>query len=274
MGIPVGIVAFFIAIGITGLSFDSEDPVLWSIPWDIWAYGSILLWGWWQFSRRRISLGRLVGRIPLGFQWHSIFGLVGLQILFSLTTFYLIFIPLSYLLPEYVQEILQVPFFLSEAETSSPGLYNGWLIFVIVIVAPVVEELLFRGIIFSRWANKWGARRAIIFSSLLFGVLHVEGTLGAFVFGVVMSLLYLRTRTLLIPIACHMLNNAIAVALGKWGFGLGDPSSLEDFRSMLWLAVIGLAIATPILFLYIYRAWGTLANRLPYFDNLAVPAME
>ena len=148
--VPVGIVAFFIAIGITGLSFDSEDPILWSIPWDIWAYGSIILWGWWQFSRRRISLGRLVGRIPLGFQWHSIFGLVGLQILFSLTTFYLIFIPLSYVLPEYVQEILQVPFFLSEAETSSPGLYNGWLIFVIVIVAPVVEELLFRGIIFSR----------------------------------------------------------------------------------------------------------------------------
>ncbi len=45
MGIPVAIIAFFIAIGITGLSFDSEDPVLWSIPWDMWAYGSIILWG-------------------------------------------------------------------------------------------------------------------------------------------------------------------------------------------------------------------------------------
>ena len=176
------------------------------------------------------------------------------------------------MLPEYVQEILQVPFLLSEAETSSPGLYNGWLIFV--IVAPVVEELLFRGMIFSRWANKWGVKRAIIFSSLLFGVLHVEGTLGAFVFGVVMALLYLRTRTLLIPIACHMLNNAIAVALGIWGFGLGDSSNLEDFRSMLWFAVIGLAVATPILFLYIYRAWGTLASGLPYFDSADVPATE
>ncbi len=141
-------------------------------------------------------------------------------------------------------------------------------------MAPVVEELLFRGIIFSRWANKWGAKRAIIFSSLLFGVLHVEGTLGAFVFGVVMCLLYLRTRTLLIPIACHMLNNAVAVALGIWDFGLGDASSLEDFRSMLWFAVIGLAIATPFLFLYIYRAWKRLDGGLPYFDSVAVPTKE
>ena len=274
MGIPVGIIAYFIGIGITGLSFDSEDPVLWSIPWDTWAYGSIILWVWWQLSRQRISLSRMVGRIPRGFPWHSIFGIVGLQLLFSLATFFLIFIPISYVLPIYVQEILQVPFFLSGAETASPGLYNGWLIFVLVLVAPVVEELLFRGIIFSRWANKWGARRAIIYSSLLFGVLHLEGTLGAFVFGVVMALLYLRTRTLLIPIACHMLNTAIAVALGIWGAGLGEISSLEDFQSMLWIAVIGLAIATPILFLYIHRAWGTLANDLPYFDDAAVRAVE
>ncbi len=274
MGIPVAIIAFFIAVGITGISLGSEDPVLWSILSDVWVYGSIILWGWWQISRHRISLARLVGRIPKGFPWHSILGLVGLQILFSLATFFLIFIPISYALPEFVQEILQVPFFLSEAETSFPGLYNGWLIFVIVIVAPVVEELLFRGIILSRWANKWGAKRAIIFSSLLFGVLHLEGTLGMFVFGVVMALLYLRTRTLLIPIACHMLNNAVAVALGIWDFGVGDLSSLEDFRSMLWFAVIGLAIATPILFLYIRRAWGTLANGLPYFDTVTVPATE
>ncbi len=93
-------------------------------------------------------------------------------------------------------------------------------------------------------------------------------------FGVVMCLLYLRTRTLLIPIACHMLNNAIAVTLGIWDFGLGDASSLEDFRSMLWLAVIGLGIATPFLLLYIYRAWRRLDGGLPYFDDLAVPAKE
>ena len=274
MGIPVAILAYIAAIGITGLSFGSRDPVLLSIASDIWVYASIVLWGWWQISRHRISLGRLVGRIPRGFPWHSIVGLVGLQILFSLATYFLIFIPISYVLPEYVRELLQAPFFLTEAETSSPILYNGWLIFVIVIVAPVVEELLFRGIILSRWANKWGAKRAIIFSSLLFGVLHVEGTLGMIVFGVVMSLLYLRTRTLLVPMAFHMLNNAIAVALSIWDFGLGDISTLEEFRSMLLFAVIGLAIATPILLLYIRRAWRTLGSGLPYFDYLKVPAAQ
>ena len=102
-------------------------------------------------------------------------------------------------------------------------------------------------------------------------MLHVE-LLGAFVFGVVMAILYMRTRTLLIPIACHMLNNVIAVAFGA--FSLADPSSLEELQSMLWLAVTGLIIATPILFLYIRRAWVTLANNLPYFDDLAVPAPE
>ena len=273
IGIPVAVIAYLITIGITGISFDGEDPVILSIIGDTWFYGSIILWGWWQISRHRISLRRLVGRFPRSFPWHSILGIVGLQLLFSLAIFFLIYIPISYKLPEFVQELLQVPFFLSEDDTSHPGLYNGWLIFVIVVVAPVVEELLFRGIIFTRWAHKWGVKRAIIFSSLLFGVLHLDGTLDAFVFGVVMAILYLRTRTLLVPIACHMLNNAVAVALAFWDFGLGDPPSLEAFQSLLWYAVIGLGIATPILFLYIYRAWGTLSNALPYFDDLAVPAM-
>ena len=232
----------------------------------MWVYGSIILWGWWQISNHHISIDRLVGRIPRDFPWHSIFGVVGLQLVLSISIFFLIFIPISHVLPDYVQELLQIPFFLSDAETVAPGLYNGWLIFVIVIVAPIVEELLFRGIIFSRWANKWGVKRAVIFSSLLFAVLHVEGTLGAFVFGVVMALLYMRTRTLLVPIACHMLNNAVAVSLGAWNFGLGDSANLENFQSMLWYAVIGLAVAAPLLFLYIQRSWRSLSLDLPYFE--------
>jgi len=80
---------------------------------------------------------------------------------------------------------------------------------MVVIAAPVLEELLFRGVILDGLLRKYSARTAILVSSVLFGLMHlnpnqvVTGTiLGAFA-----GWVYFRSRSLLACILIHMAAN-------------------------------------------------------------------
>ena len=70
--------------------------------------------------------------------------------------------------------------------------------------------ICFRGFLLQRFAAKWGTSIAIIVVAILFALLHVD-FLGAIVFSVVLSIVYIRTNSLLMPIAIHMLNNAFVI---------------------------------------------------------------
>lgn len=92
---------------------------------------------------------------------------------------------------------------------------------VAVCVAPVVEEVLFRGIILQTLMQWWGFWPAALASSLAFGLLHAyeaPNAASAFllvanisVFGLGQAILTRYTGNLTIPIALHSLTNAIAV---------------------------------------------------------------
>lgn len=102
-----------------------------------------------------------------------------------------------------------------------------------VIVAPIFEELLYRGVIARAWGRQSGARRAIVFSSLLFAFAHTVGVGGAstsealiaagiaFVvrvpLGVTAGWLWVRRRNLLAPITLHALYNLAILALSNVG---------------------------------------------------------
>ena len=88
-----------------------------------------------------------------------------------------------------------------------------------LVLAPVIEELFFRGVLLHRWADKWGCTRAILATSVLFASYHPD-ILGTFVAGVVLSLVYLRTRTLLVPMLMHFIHNAL--------FSLPDVFTASD----------------------------------------------
>lgn len=82
----------------------------------------------------------------------------------------------------------------------------------VVILAPIMEELLFRGIILNRALSKGSILRAIIISSFLFGFVHLNIIQGinAFVCGIVIAYLYVKTKSLWPCIIAHMFNNAIS----------------------------------------------------------------
>ncbi|MCL2426912.1 MAG: CPBP family intramembrane metalloprotease [Oscillospiraceae bacterium] len=83
------------------------------------------------------------------------------------------------------------------------------------IAAPIVEEILCRGIILNRlsaWMPKWPA---ILVSSALFGIVHFNWLQGlyAFAIGIIFAVLYLRYRNLWIPIISHAAFNLANVIL-------------------------------------------------------------
>ena len=97
--------------------------------------------------------------------------------------------------------------------------------FMVVIFAPIVEEIVFRGAIYRvmrKSTGKWGG---ILISAFFFGLVHVLASLlsGDYFdlinivtymsMGVYMALAYEKTGSLHTSIAVHMINNGIATAL-------------------------------------------------------------
>ncbi len=165
-----------------------------------------------------------------------------------------VFIPLSYIAPDFVERTILDAGALFEARTISE-----WLEVVVltVLVAPIVEELFFRGFLLHRWARRWGTPTAVVASSALFAVLHGEW-IGHFLFGVVMAALYLRTRRLWMPIVAHAINNGL-VAL----FALADllqrtpaeSTTLAELRSQWPLGLVALSAGVVTLRWYLNRYW-------------------
>lgn len=89
------------------------------------------------------------------------------------------------------------------------------LVVIVVILAPVVEELFYRGLLLRSIERRWGAGWAVGGSSVLFGVTHFQLIqLPALVaFGIVLGVLAVRTRRLGAPIFAHMAFNAVTVGV-------------------------------------------------------------
>ncbi len=90
----------------------------------------------------------------------------------------------------------------------------AFLVFAILI-APIVEEVLFRGILLPLLARTIGPRLALILSSVGFAFIHADiGSLPALVLlAAGLSLAFARTRSLYVPIAMHMLFNGVNLLL-------------------------------------------------------------
>lgn len=91
----------------------------------------------------------------------------------------------------------------------------------IAIFAPVIEEVLFRGFVFSRLLVRVGALPAYLVSSLLFAVCHYspgapDKPLVAGVAGAVFASIYHCSGRLWIPIALHCCNNTAAWFAWVW----------------------------------------------------------
>jgi membrane protease YdiL (CAAX protease family) len=88
-------------------------------------------------------------------------------------------------------------------------------IVLIVIAAPVSEEICFRGMLFGGLRRRLPRLAAALISALIFGALHALTGISAvpplIAFGFILALLYEKTGSIVPGIVLHMLNNSVAL---------------------------------------------------------------
>jgi len=99
-----------------------------------------------------------------------------------------------------------VPIF---AKLSSPW----WLLVAGVAIAPVVEEVFFRGFLFAGLWKKYSWQKAAIISSALFALIHIQATvmIPIFIMGYIFSYLYYRSNSIWPGILMHVTTNALGL---------------------------------------------------------------
>lgn len=90
-----------------------------------------------------------------------------------------------------------------------------YLIISACIVAPIIEEIVFRGIVLGGMLKKYSPKVAITISALLFAILHgnIHQGVNTFLLGLILAYVYYKTRSIYLTIFCHFVNNASAFLL-------------------------------------------------------------
>ncbi|MBC1579940.1 type II CAAX endopeptidase family protein [Listeria seeligeri] len=89
-----------------------------------------------------------------------------------------------------------------------------FLIFI-SILGPILEELVFRKVIFGGLSNVMNIHVAAVISSLFFGLLHgdISFLLSYFVIGLILCFLYTKTKRISVSMGAHILMNTIVLLL-------------------------------------------------------------
>lgn len=222
-GIVLGVV-----MQVTGAA---QDGALWTAVGNIFAFG-VALWLAWLLSgrppRQIFPSGPVAGRV-----WAAVtLTTLGWQFLGSEVDNLLraVFPP-----PDWVVEVM--------AQLSGEGLSS---LALLVLVAPVTEELFFRGALLQGFVLRYRVPTAIAASSVMFALIHINPW--QFPSGLVLGILFawwtLRTGSLRPALAMHALHNGLGPllihVLGLQIPGYSGNMSAEGFQPP-WLDALGIA---------------------------------
>ncbi|MDQ0065527.1 CPBP family intramembrane glutamic endopeptidase [Chryseobacterium lathyri] len=125
------------------------------------------------------------------------------------------------------------------------------MIIMTVIMAPIFEEIIFRGIIQKGLINKGvNPQRAIFYASVIFGLVHANPWqfVGAVLLGCVLGLVYYKTKSLLLPMLLHGFNNLCSSLLVTY---TKSESFADAFKISEWV-ILAVGIVLFSLFYYLF----------------------
>lgn len=87
------------------------------------------------------------------------------------------------------------------------------IIFAVVFGAPIVEEILFRGVLFEELKKETSLKMTIFLTALVFGIYHfnILQTPNTFFMGLVLAYVYHMERSIKAPIIVHAVNNSLVM---------------------------------------------------------------
>ena len=140
-------------------------------------------------------------------------------ILYYIFAGYGIYFLLSFVLMA-LSELLIPGFNVDEKQSVGFEQLNGQLEYVmaflaLVVLAPVVEETIFRGFLFGRLRRNMNFWWTAIVVSLVFGAIHMQLNVGVDVFALSLILCYVREKTgsIWAGVGIHMVKNSLAFAI-------------------------------------------------------------
>ncbi len=156
----------------------------------------------------------------------------------------LIILGISLLLPDVYQAHVEN----MEELTSSGGL---WMVFSVGLVAPFIEEVIFRGLITSELDRIMSYRWVIFIQAMLFGLYHMNMAQGIYtsVLAVFMGLTLYWTDSIWAPVIIHIVNNLSSVVVSEY---LDKGSDILSIVFGIW-TVMSVLIILPYTLSYLYK---------------------
>ena len=140
---------------------------------------------------------------------------------------------------------LHVPF--NDYADTAETIFTSHLILQLIgvgIIAPITEEFVFRGLIFTRLKRLMKRNLAIFISALLFGIYHGNVIQGiyAFIFGLILAFLYEKYGTITAPVQFHIAANITSLIVQQMNLEM-------DILMLIIVTIICLTILILILYL-------------------------
>ncbi|WP_312556747.1 CPBP family intramembrane glutamic endopeptidase [Empedobacter brevis] len=115
---------------------------------------------------------------------------------------------------------------------------------MVCILAPVFEEIIFRGIILKGMLNfNIKPTIAILINGFVFGCAHMNPWqfIGAGILGIIFGIVYYRTKSLFLPILLHFLNNTLSYSLMLMQGGMeGDVFAQRNYVLIGGMTLLGI----------------------------------
>ena len=131
---------------------------------------------------------------------------------------------------------------------------NNYFILALIYIAImpcIFEELFFRNIILYGFIQNYSTRKSILISALLFGLIHLNPSqiIYAFILGIFLAWIFIKTKSILLCMYLHFLNNLIFLLSVKLKYlfpiqGLNNNYIDPIIFQPLWLDILGLIIAS------------------------------
>lgn len=147
-------------------------------------------------------------KVPEAIKW--ILKAFGLVILFNIVLT-LVLVRLGQPLPGFSPQESHIPLF------GESALDLGIAVLVLIVIAPVIEELLFRGFLLQTFLSVTNPAIASTATALIFSVIHLEfqSIWIMFVISLILNWIFMKSRSLWPAIGFHMINNSLAFLL-EW----------------------------------------------------------
>lgn len=110
-----------------------------------------------------------------------------------------------------------------------------------LILAPILEELIFRKYIFSKLLENNSLILSVLISSFCFSLIHLpnyRNLLPTFIFGIIAAYLFYKSRNIIYPIILHVFGNSIWAIFKYYDSSLNQNFQKIKFDYLYWMITI------------------------------------